>query len=113
MQSQQNDGTEEFVIDGSLIPKDQHSEIWEKIRNIIDAIGIPLEGKKRPSLMEINGRILCIAYHNKKDEAGRTSQVYITWKKGTSENEILRSAKLLGVTNELDSVLEELFKKII
>ena len=109
MQNQQNDGTVEFVIDGSLIPKDQHSEMWGKIRNIIKAIGVPLEGKKRPSLMEINGRMLCIAYHNKRDEAGRVSQFYITWKKGASKSEILNSAKLIGVTDELDDVLKEIF----
>jgi hypothetical protein len=83
----------------------------DRILGIIDALFLLTKDKKRPTIVEIKNRYICVNFHNERDNGGRRAQFGISWKKGASKNEILRSAKLLGITNELDSILEELFKK--
>lgn len=114
MQDLRNNGYEVFVENGTLLdPKIwmEYDKERDRILEIIDALFLLTKDKKRPTIVEIKNRYICVNFHNEKDNGGRKSQFAISWKKGASKNEILRSAKLLGITNELDSILEELFKK--
>ena len=114
MQDLRNNGYDLFVQNGTLLnPEDylENEEERNRVVGIMDACFLLALDKKRPTIVEIKNRYICVNFHNERDTGGRRSEFAISWKKGASENEILRSAKLLGITNELDSILEELFKK--
>jgi hypothetical protein len=114
MQDLGNNGYDLFVQNGTLLnPEDylENEEERNRVVGIMDALFLLTKDKKRPTIVEIKNRYICVNFHNERDNGGRRAQFGISWKKGASKNEILRSAKLLGITNELDSIIEELFKK--
>lgn len=112
MQDLRNNGYDLFVQNGTLFNPD----IWmedpkerDRIIGIMNTCFILADNKKRPTIIEIKNRYICVNFHNERDVGGRRSLFAISWKKGASKNEILNSVKLLGVTDELDDVLEEIF----